>query len=1134
MQHTLILLTALLLAPLAALHAAEPVTIDLAKRTWQGIPGSERTAKGRFFVSWFTGGPKEPAPDNTVVLSYSDDAGKTFTPPEAIALPTNDGTRAFDPALWIDPKGRLWYIFNRGNKDIPKHDVWARICDDPDATPPVFGAEFRVGYDAPYAFRLQKPTVLSSGEWIMPVTHAEEPIHEWFAGPKQLQGVGISTDEGKTWSLHGALKAPEWALECMVTELKDGRLWLLTRTGGGFLWESHSTDKGRTWSEAKASTIANPGSRFFIRRLASGNLLLVNHYKFTGRSHLTAQLSTDDGATWNDGLLLDERKGVSYPDGAQDKDGLIWITYDRDRGGAGEILLAKFKEEDVAAGRNVSGAVSLKQVVNKLNKPDTVPKPAVKVTQELLNSIHVTPKLIFDPMPAYGQKYLPFAMAASMESTKKGRLWTCWAGGQDGPNAYLLASFSDDQGKSWRDPVFVIDPQAHGLKMGTRLGSFWCDPKGRLWLFFHQSVGMFDGSCSNWFVRCDDPDADKPVWTEPVYIGFGASLNKPIVRKNGEWILPVSLWERWHIDKPFADCYHELDAVRGSNVFVSDDEGGHWRYRGGIIYEDSFFNEHSVVELNDGRLWMLERCKKETAQSFSDDGGKTWQPQSTAFPHVNSKAVIRRLQSGHLLVIRHGQDITKATPKRQELTAFLSTDDGKTWSGKLLLDERDNVSYPDIAQAPNGDIYIHYDRDRTGAAEILFARFREEDVQAGKLISKAAALKSIVKSKAHGMNRGEAASAISPKGAKKVSDFPLWDESQMLGEAKELPKLEGVEFHVIKKWDKDADGYTFLHGVGLCWHKDRLYASFAHNKGKENTVTEEAQYRVSDDGGKTWSALRAIDSGEEKDLAVSHGVFVSHVGKLWAFHGAYYKGMERIHTRAYSLDEATGQWTKHGVVIENGFWALNQPVKMTDGNWIMPGISAGPYSETGAFPAAVAISHADDFTKWDFVGIPVHQGIRLWGESSGIVDGPNVLNIARYGGKALALISKSTDFGRTWTTMAESNLPMTTSKPAAGLLSNGRRYLVCTSAANNGGRRSPLTIAISEPGKDVLCRVFVIRHADHNGPGESDPKSSLSYPCAVEHEGKLYVGFSNNGGRNGNLNSAEMAVIPIRSLETKP
>lgn len=362
-------------------------------QTWQGIPGLERTAKGRVFASWFTGGLKEPSPENTVLLCYSDDHAQSFTSPQVMAEPRN-GTRCFDPTLWLDPKGRLWYIFNRGNQDTAVHDVHARICGDPDATPPVFGAEFRVGFEGPYAFRMNKPTVLSSGEWIMPVTHATEPIHSWFAGPRQLQGVGISTDEGKTWHLHGALKAPEWALECMITELKDGRLWLLTRTGGGFLWESHSSDKGRTWSEAKASTIPNPGSRFFIRRLASGNLLLVNHHGFTGktRSHLTAQISTDDGHTWNEGLLLDERSGVSYPDGVQDRDGLIWITYDRDRGGAGEILLAKFREEDVAAGKNTSGAVTLKQVISKLGKPQLVPAkwdPALAgdiVMQRLVNT----------------------------------------------------------------------------------------------------------------------------------------------------------------------------------------------------------------------------------------------------------------------------------------------------------------------------------------------------------------------------------------------------------------------------------------------------------------------------------------------------------------------------------------------------------------------------------------------------------------------------------------------------------------------------------------------------------------------------------------------------------------------------
>ena len=343
-------------------------------RTWQGIPGLEHTLKGRVFSSWFTGGPQEPSAENTVLLAWSNDQAKTFTGPQIMADPGN-GTRCFDPTLWIDPKGRLWYVFNRGNKDTAVHDVHARICEDPDASPPVFGPEFRVGYEGPYAFRMNKPTVLSTGEWIMPVTHATEPIFSWFAGPRQLQGVGISIDEGKTWKLHGALKAPEWALECMITELKDGRLWLLTRTGGGFLWESHSSDRGRTWTEAKASTIPNPGSRFFIRRLASGNLLLVNHHGFTGRtrSHLTAQISTDDGQSWNEGLLLDERKDVSYPDGVQDRDGLIWITYDRDRQGDGEILLAKFREEDVIAGKNTSGAVSLKQTISKLDKPQIVP-----------------------------------------------------------------------------------------------------------------------------------------------------------------------------------------------------------------------------------------------------------------------------------------------------------------------------------------------------------------------------------------------------------------------------------------------------------------------------------------------------------------------------------------------------------------------------------------------------------------------------------------------------------------------------------------------------------------------------------------------------------------------------------------
>ncbi|QDV12388.1 Laminin G domain protein [Rosistilla oblonga] len=363
--------------------------------------------------------------------------------------------------------------------------------------------------------------------------------------------------------------------------------------------------------------------------------------------------------------------------------------------------------------------------------------------------------------------------------------------------------------------------------------------------------------------------------------------------------------------------------------------------------------------------------------------------------------------------------------------------------------------------------------------------------------------------------------------------FPIWDAASPLPVAADIPTLKGVKFHVIKKWDREADGYTFLHGVGLGWHKNKLYASIGHNKGAENTVSEEAQYRVSEDQGQTWSELRVIDAGEEPDLAVSHGVFLSHAGKLWAFHGAYYGKMQKIHTRAYSLDEATGKWDPHGIVIRDGFWPMNQPEKMDDGNWIMPGISAGPYSNNKIFPAAVAISRGDDFTKWDYVEIPTGEGIdRMWGESANFVDGKRVFNIARYGGGASALVAVSEDYGRTWTPSGISNLPMATSKPVAGTLSTGQRYLICTTARNNGGKRTPLTIAVTAPGENVFQKVFVIRRSQNPGePGESADSLSLSYPCAIEHDGHLYVGYSNNGGRRGNLNSAELAIIPIASLQ---
>ncbi|TWU57141.1 exo-alpha-sialidase [Rubripirellula reticaptiva] len=365
----------------------------------------------------------------------------------------------------------------------------------------------------------------------------------------------------------------------------------------------------------------------------------------------------------------------------------------------------------------------------------------------------------------------------------------------------------------------------------------------------------------------------------------------------------------------------------------------------------------------------------------------------------------------------------------------------------------------------------------------------------------------------------------------------LWDKRASLLKTAEIPVLKDVRFSVIKPYEFESDGYRFLHGAAICFHKGRLYSSFGHNQGGENTDTEEARFCVSEDEGERWSKVSTIDKGKGP-IGVSHGAFLSHNGTLWAFQGAYTGTMSGVHTRAYLLDEASAQWQPKGTVIEDGFWPMQEPQKMDDGNWIMAGLKVGDSN-----PAIVAISHADDFTKWDLVPIPQSKNLKkMWGESTVIVSDKQITNISRYGDKAEALVATSEDYGRTWSEMRPSNLPMTTSKPIAGTLSTGQRYLVCTTTADSGKRRSPLTIAVSRSGETLFSKVFVIRHAEFtDGPGESHPKAALSYPYAIEHDGKLYVGYSNSGDKSArigtgrelwNNNSAELAVIPIDQLRT--
>lgn len=370
--------------------------------------------------------------------------------------------------------------------------------------------------------------------------------------------------------------------------------------------------------------------------------------------------------------------------------------------------------------------------------------------------------------------------------------------------------------------------------------------------------------------------------------------------------------------------------------------------------------------------------------------------------------------------------------------------------------------------------------------------------------------------------------------------FKLWKGKSLPGSS-EILLIEDAKFHVIKPYEYKKDNYRFLHGVALAWHKGKLYSSFAHNKGAENTEGEEARGRISSDGGKTWGKTFTIESGRN-NLGISHGVFLSHGDNLWAFHGAYYDKRERVHTRAYVLNEDTGEWIKKGIVIDDGFWPMQEPQKMDNGNWIMAGFRVDKGFEVEGDLPAVAISHGNDFTKWDLVTIQIQDNIgKVWGESTVYLDGSKIINVSRWGEETKTLVACSNDFGYNWSLSEPSNLPMATSKPYCGVLSTGQYYLICTTTKDTGRKRSPLTIAVTRPGELSFSKIFIIRNAEFPlGPGESHPDAALSYPYAVEFNEKLYVGYSNSGagvGRIGkgrelnNNNSAELAIIPVESLK---
>jgi predicted neuraminidase len=742
----------------------------------------------------------------------------------------------------------------------------------------------------------------------------------------------------------------------------------------------------------------------------------------------------------------------------------------------------------------------------------TVPKAALDLALE-------PPVVNTSPGPEYADAVRPGNMVIGIERTPKGRLWACWVGNGDNPNGFFMLATSDDGGSKWSKPRVVIDPSdqpvADALKdfdtpQKTRrslVGNLWTDPLGRLWCFFDQSLGYFDGRDGDWYTRCDDPDAAEPVWTPPVRFADGCTLNKPTVLSNGDWLLAVSLWTRDRISPSILkDAHHDLDSIRMANVYASTDQGKTWTRRGGVAFPDPEFDEHMIVERRDGTLWMLARTKKGISESFSADRGATWSPpQRSAIQNPSARFFIRRLASGNLLLVKNGP-IDVRLPRRSSLTAFLSSDDGKTWGKGLLLDDRALVSYPDGFQAPDGTIHIIYDWNRHTDAEILLAKFHEEDVAAGKFASAGAKARILVNK------------ALAPQLPVSIRPDPKW-ATQAAEDAKQ-------DFTSIA-----YDGVTpnkLVCDTTLRQLPDESWILFMLAGG--NTEPSPLNYTAvtrTNDRGKTWTPLERFDVGfprQGKTIGQGPTELMVHDGRCTLFFSTH-SGNWSKDWRSWFLtsDDSFKTWSKPqelpGRLKYRTF--VRDHIVTRDGRVIVPFQHyVGPDAEQDKDPLDCAFTNPrngvlignDGGKNWT-----EHGDIRLtpddryfgWAENN-IVELGNghiamIIRADRLGG--VLFRAESRDGGATWPEYASvTAIPNPGSKATLYPLGGDAVALLHNP---NSKARYPLALWISFDGMKTWPYQRVLVQDSCDGP-----RQALNYPDGFVSNDKQWLHFAYDDHRH--------------------
>ncbi|MBX7255382.1 MAG: glycoside hydrolase [Candidatus Hydrogenedentes bacterium] len=268
---------------------------------------------GDWLCAWLGGGRAEPAPENGAVVTRSADGGKTWSTP-AVVLP-RPGT-----ILELYCVGaRVWAL--GFEYDADSNYTVKRPCR-------MFSDDNGTTWSAPEYLQTTRQNVaieshvlLANGEWLSPA-YFMEPRAEPLPGGTRREYthtigccVAISKDEGATFEtndegrvvLHGSIdNRPLGLHEPRLVQLGSGRVLMLMRANfDGHLWQAHSDDNGRTWSEATQMSIPNPSAKVWVGQIGDGRIGLALNPSEKRRDPLELWVSSDDAQTWPVHVALD-------------------------------------------------------------------------------------------------------------------------------------------------------------------------------------------------------------------------------------------------------------------------------------------------------------------------------------------------------------------------------------------------------------------------------------------------------------------------------------------------------------------------------------------------------------------------------------------------------------------------------------------------------------------------------------------------------------------------------------------------------------------------------------------------------------------------------------------------------------